>query len=402
MEMQADRSLGVLRRSLFFVSLPFFILNLMLPVYGREIGASVVEIGLFFTAFSIMTVLLRPLVGWGIDRFGRRGFLLAGLLGYVVTMFSFAFIDRTAGVLVARVIQGISSALLWLSVSAIVADLAGEQARGVAFGRVIQSNTQGAIVGTAVGFTLLNWPLDLNLGGREVTNWMLLFLVYSVVSLYALWIAARGLPETRPVATPAAARSPIRWSRTWVLLLVVALVTGAAAAMLAPILIIFLQDRLAVGIESLSWAFLPSALVGAFLPARLGRLADRYGRKPMMLVGLSAAAVTSFVIPALGSVLALGALWAFQSACYAAGDPAEQALVADLTGKDQRGRGYGLYVMCADLGAAVGPLGGAWLYQTYGPAAPFYANGVVLAACALALLAFLKVPRVAAQAASPD
>lgn len=49
------------------VSMPFFILGLMLPVYGKQIGASVVEIGLFFSAFSLVTVLLRPLVGWGLD-----------------------------------------------------------------------------------------------------------------------------------------------------------------------------------------------------------------------------------------------------------------------------------------------------------------------------------------------
>jgi MFS transporter, DHA1 family, multidrug resistance protein len=112
----------------------------------------------------------------------------------------------------------------------------------------------------------------------------------------------------------------------------------------------------------------------------------------LMLVGLGAAAASSFFIPALGSLIALAALWAFQAACYAAGDPAEQALVADLTGKNQRGRGYGFYVMCADLGATIGPLVGAWLYQTYGPGMPFYANGFVLALCAIILLLFLKIP----------
>ena len=100
---------------------------------------------------------------------------------------------------------------------------------------------------------------------------------------------------------------------------------------------------------------------------------------------------SAFFIPALGSVIALAALWAFQAACYAAGDPAEQALIADLTGRNQRGRAYGLYVMFADLGATIGPLGGAWLYQTYGQAIPFSANGIILALCAGILWLFLKI-----------
>jgi hypothetical protein len=32
----------------FLVSMPFFMLSLLLPVHGKEIGASVVEIGLFY------------------------------------------------------------------------------------------------------------------------------------------------------------------------------------------------------------------------------------------------------------------------------------------------------------------------------------------------------------------
>jgi MFS transporter, DHA1 family, multidrug resistance protein len=353
-------TLATLRRTVFFVSMPFFILGLLLPVYGKEIGASVIEIGLFFSAFSLMTVFLRPLVGWGLDRLGRRGFFLAGLAGYALTMFSFAFIDQALGIVLARILQGISSSMLWLSVNAITADLAGEQERAAAFGQVAQVSNQGAIAGTTLGFVLLNARLSFN--GQEVHfgSWMLLFLVYGAINLYALFLGLRGLPETKTSLAEGESTS-IRWSQTWVLLLLVTLVTGASAAMISPILIIFLQDKLDIGIETLSWAFLPSALVWAFLPAQLGKLADRLGRKPLMLLGLGAAALSSFLIPALASVVALAALWAFQSLCYAAGDPAEQALVADLTGRNQRGRAYGLYVMFADLGATIGPLGGAWL-----------------------------------------
>lgn len=65
----------------------------------------------------------------------------------------------------------------------------------------------------------------------------------------------------------------------------------------------------------------------------------------MMVLGLAMAAISSIIIRVLSSVVAFAALWALQALCYAAGDPAEQALVADLTGGDQRGRAYGLYAL---------------------------------------------------------
>lgn len=383
--------MSILRKTIFLISMPLFILGLLLPVYGKEIGASVVEIGLFFSSFSLMSVLLRPLVGWGLDRYGRRSFYLAGLGGYALTMIGFAFIDQIVGIILARILQGVSASLLWLSASAITADLAGENERGSVFGGVNQANSRGAIVGTFIGYFLLNADIDIKVKGNELDSWMLLFLLYGAIGIVALIVGLRGLPESRPT-TVKQDKTPIRWSRNWMVLLLVTLVTGASAAMLSPILIIFLQEKLKVGVDVIGWAYLPSALVFALLPARLGKLSDRFGSKPMMLIALVAAAATSFVIPDLGNVITLALLWAFQAACYAAGDPAEQALVARLTGEGQRGRAYGFYVMSAGIGATIGPLGGAWLYQTYGAASPFYVNGIILALSAVALLIFMKIP----------
>jgi MFS family permease len=111
-----------------------------------------------------------------------------------------------------------------------------------------------------------------------------------------------------------------------------------------------------------------------------------------MVLGMAVAAGSSFLIPSLTSLTGLAVLWALQALCYAAGDPAEQALVADMTGGDQRGRAYGLYALAGGLGATAGPLVGGWLYEAVGPQAPFFANGIVLALCTLVLWALLQVP----------
>jgi len=348
--------LATLRQAILMISLPFGILNFVLPVYGKEIGAGALQIGLFFSAFSLMTVLLRPIIGANLDRYGRRPFFLAGLAGYAVTMFAFALSDQVWAIVVARTLQGVASAFLWLTANAVTADVAGDDQRGRAFGGVDQAGNQGATLGTFVGFGVL---MSLGFG----TGWRLLFAGYGVVSLAALLLTWRRLPETSPlfrlwpVSDPAtsarrgqslaAPHRPIVWSRPWLLLLLVTTVTAASATMISPILMIFLQDRFAVQPETLAYAFLPYALVGALLPARLGRLADRFGRKPLMVLGLAVAAASSFVVPYLVSLVALAALWALQALCYVAGDPAERALVADLTGGDQRGRAYGLYAMMA-------------------------------------------------------
>lgn len=387
----SSKTLVTLRTSIFLVSLPFFILNMLIPVYGKDMGANAVQIGLIFSAFSIMTILMRPLVGWALDQYGRRPFYVFGMVGYALTMFSFAYSQQVWGMVAARFLQGASSACVWLAASAIIADLATETNRAHIFGGLSQATSRGSILGAFVVFAIYSAPLD-QIFGRPVDAKFWLFLVFAAFSLGAFSVAFARLPETKPNDGNLDA-TPIRWSRTWILLMLVTLVTAAAWAMTSPILILFLQDHLQASFDSVAWAFLPSGLVWATLPSHLGKLADRFGRKPLMVLGLAASALTMLILPSLTSVLGLAVLWALLALCFAAGDPAEQALVADLTGNNQRGRAYGLYIMASDIGAAIGPLGGGWLYDHISTSAPFYVTSATLVVCGVILWIFLQAPK---------
>ncbi len=383
--------LKTLQTAIFFVSQPFFIMGLLLPIYGKGMGANAVEIGLIFSAFSIMTILMRPVVGWALDHFGRRPFFVMGMLAYALTMVAFAFSEQVWSMVAARFLQGAASAFTWLAANAIIADMTTESNRARAFGGLAQASSRGSIIGAFLTFTLYNaQPLVESLGEAGIKE--MLFLAFAGFSLVAFFIALLRLPETnRHISNEP--RQPIVWSRAWFLLLLVTLVTAAAWSMTSPILILFLQDKLQLGIDVIAWAFLPSGLIWATLPSQLGRLADRFGRKPLMILGLVVSALTMFILPSLTSILGLAILWSVLALCFAAGDPAEQALVAELTGSDQHGQAYGFYVMASDIGAALGPLGGGWLYDNINSSAPFVANGVILALCGLVLFFFLHIPR---------
>jgi len=143
-------------------------------------------------------------------------------------------------------------------------------------------------------------------------------------------------------------------------------------------LMIFLQDSLNADVSALAIAYLPAALLSAFLPSRLGRLADRWGRKGPMVAGLLISALASALMPTLRSLFALTTLWAVESLGYIVAMPAERAFIADIAGEDVRGTSYGLYTFAFFLGAVIGPLIGGWFYDNLGQATPFYLNAVVL------------------------
>lgn len=195
-EKRKQSTLSAMRSSIRLVSLPFFILGLLLPIYGTEMGAGAVQIGLFFTAFSLMTVILRPLVGWALDRWGRRPFILAGFGSYALAMIAFAFINQWWGVIAARIIQGIASSMLWLSIYAATADLAGEDRRARSFGGISQASSQGSIVGAFIGMTILNWPFTIAGMDEFAGKWLVMFLFFALTAGLAFFLALRGVKET--------------------------------------------------------------------------------------------------------------------------------------------------------------------------------------------------------------
>ena len=384
-------SLRYLWQAMFWVSFPFGILSFVLPIYGREIGATALDVGVFFSALSIVPVIVRPFLGRALDRWGRRPFLLLGLLGYAAAMLIFIIADQIWLLTLARFVQGLGQAFLWLSAVTIVADVAAAMGRGRDFGLIDEASNRGAILGTSLGFSAV--LLVQQGGGLDWSQtWPWLFAAYAIPALLALAIAWKRVPETRPPLRHGVIVRQ-RISRQLLALMGIVMITGASTSMVWPLLMIFLQDTIGAKVIELATAYLPAAIISSVLPSRLGHLADHFGRKRLMAGGLLVGAAASVLIPHLRSLVPLAALWTVESIGYAASAPAERAFVADITGDDARGTSYGLYTFAYFLGAAIGPLVGGWLYDRVNPAMPFYLNAVALAVGAVLVWAFLREAR---------
>lgn len=373
-----------LTQAIFLISFPFGILSFVLPIYGKQLGASALEIGGFFSAVSFVPILVRPFLGGALDRWGRKPFLILGLAGYAVAMVTFCFANTVWLLTLARFMQGLGQAFFWLSALTIMADIARE--RGHEFGMVDEATNRGALIGTTAGFFFIFYLQGKGFEPSRV--WFWLFLAYTIPTLIALIVGWSKIAETRPTTSIVIEDKKI--STQLLALMGIVFVTGASMTMVWPLLMVFLQDALHAQIDDLALAYVPAALIGAFLPSRMGRIADRIGRKIPMVIGLIVGAFASFLIPHIPNIIALAALWAIESMSYAAAAPAERAFVADIAGTDMRGTNYGLYTFAYFLGAAVGPVAGGFLYDNWGHATPFYLNGIVLLMGAILVAVVLK------------
>jgi DHA1 family tetracycline resistance protein-like MFS transporter len=125
------------------------------------------------------------------------------------------------------------------------------------------------------------------------------------------------------------------------------------------------------------------SLMQFFFAPVLGRLSDRYGRRPILFISLLGSAV-GYAVIGFANVLFLVFLGRLISGITGGNISTAQAYIADVTSKKDRAKGMGLFGAAFGLGFIFGPAL-AGVTSKYGVHVPFFVAAVLSLANALAL-----------------
>lgn len=120
-----------------------------------------------------------------------------------------------------------------------------------------------------------------------------------------------------------------------------------------------------------------------------GKISDRYGRKPVMLVGIGGLALSFFLMAVSTNIWMLYAARIIGGILSAANMPTTMAYAADITTPEDRGKGMGMIGAGIGLGFVFGPaLGG--IFSKTSLSLPFYIAGISSIVTMLLVLFVLK------------
>ena len=142
-----------------------------------------------------------------------------------------------------------------------------------------------------------------------------------------------------------------------------------------------------------SWVFSSFLLAQTAMTVVFGKLADMFGRKPIMLLGISIFLIGSFFAGFAWSMPTMIAFRFIQGVGAGAIQPVAMTIIADLYPGEQRGKVQGYLASVWAISAVLGPIAGSAIVHSFSWAWIFWLNIPIGIAGAWLFLVFLREKR---------
>ncbi|MDP6421940.1 MAG: MFS transporter [SAR202 cluster bacterium] len=361
----------------------------LLPLYAAALGAGDAFLGFIVSVSTLTGMVLKPFVGVLSDRWGRRGWLLAGTAFFAVMPFAYRLVDTPGQLFAVRMAHGLATAIYGPVTLAYVAELSpSRRAERLAwFG---MARNAGYVVGPAAA------------------GWMLLTMepvtVFTIVGLLscAAFLPVLLLPETpkdgdraRPPILRDAVASLWSGGRSTAVWLAGGMEAGAFMALYA--------TKTFLPIYALAAGF-NVALVGAFFAVQEaahivlnpvgGRIGDRVGYVVAVPIGMAALALALPLLPVAGGPWALMPIAVLMGAAQSLVFPSTIALVSARVDERSIATGMGLVGTMKNAGKVAGPVIAGGLIHWLDYEMTFRLMGVAMLLGAVVVWRWAKEPRI--------
>jgi len=350
----------------------------VLPLYARELGAGPELIGLIAGASTLTGVVLKLPAGAWSDAIGRRAVLLTAGGIFALMPFTYPMTTTVLALFFVRFAHGSASALFGPTAYAALSDRAphSERGRWLATYAAIQGS------GQAAGPVFAGWMLA-SYGFHST------FVAAGTIGLLGWALTTRGVSHesrARPTVTIGAIGAAIRRVAANGAVVMTSL-AQAAQFLLHGLVTAFLPIYAVAhaGLNPTEAGLLFGALMLTTIASRplFGRLSDRVGRRPMIVIGLLASAISVAAIPVARGLGPLLAVAAFFGAGLAVTGTSTAALITDLSDRAHYGAAHGLFGTIYDVGDAIGPIAGGFIAASIGYERTFQLAALMVASSAL-------------------
>ena len=350
----------------------------VLPLFIRSLDVPMGTVGFIAAASTVVGIFVSLPAGILSDIIGRRRVILIAAIVFASAPFLYLLVTQPWHLVLVRIYHGFATAILGPVAMAAVADTF-DSGRGEKMGWYSSATMVGRFLAPFVGGALIFG-----------NNFHWVYLVTGIIGTLSL-IAALKLP--RPATTPVSVGELVRKERGEIKRDIMAMLTHHrilatsvveaveyfAFGCLEVFLPIYLNEQMGFKPLSIGLLFSVQTVVAALAKPWMGRLSDRYGRVPTIIIGLLLGAVSITMITWSNNYMVMAVLIGLFGLGLATVTASSAALVADLARESSYGGALGILSSVMDIGHSTGPMAGGLLIAAYDYKTTFGVIGGILA-----------------------
>ena len=381
---QSKPSAGVIVFALwllvFAASSQIMIITPILPQIGEELGIAESALGTLVSAYSIMVGFFAIIAGPVSDKIGRRRILLLGTGVMTGALLLHHFVIGYYSFLAVRVGAGCAGGILSGSAVSYIGDFFPYNRRGWATGWVMSGMAFGQIAGIPIGIVLA--------GAYGFKVAFYLFAVAMAATFVLIWFRV-----PRPDVQRSVGRLTISSAvRNYRAMLAQSEIAAAAIAYFVMFLgvsfyVVYLPYWLAQSLgaspNAIATLFVVGGIANVLTGPRAGKLSDRIGRKPVIILSCIGLSVVMLLTTVLVTEFWIAYLLYFATMVLVAMRLSPfSALLTALVSDQRRGSLMSMTIALGQVGFAAGAAMAGPLYTRFG-----YGGNTVLGAAAVLIMA---------------
>ncbi|MFW9969166.1 MAG: MFS transporter [Candidatus Odinarchaeota archaeon] len=362
----------------FFTDISSEMIQSILPYFIFEVGGTGIILGLITGFTTAISNILKGISGWISDRINKRKpFVVAG---YSISNLSkpfMAFSPSWGYILGLKSIDRFGKGLRTSSRDTLISYYAKQQ--GKSFGVHRAMDTLGAVLGSFLAFLFLflSWTYSQIIFFSIIPGFLAIILILTIKDVNPKELKEKlGKVGEKPKAE--------KLSRNFIKLIIVLGVIEFASLDIA-----FLQIRAGSFINVLFFIpilYMLSNIVYTIFSPITGMLSDRIGRKKVIDIGLIILLISCIILAipvdiSLFSFIIIIIIFAMYGFYQASVDPISRAYIADLAGKNKRGRAYGFYYLSVGIISLAESLIFGFIYDFFSYTWAFIYISILLSIC---------------------
>jgi len=353
--------------------------GMLLPLYLKELNASVVQIGLFFTISQVIPLVVQILGGWVSDSLGRLRSIAIGSVAGNLVYVGFILAPTWQWVMSGMIFSAITRSLIGPSFNAFIAEQSSEHNRARVFGITDTLFMIISVVGPPLGGYLVD-----NYGFRImlVVAWVF-YLIATIIRVSMSRVAARG-EEAHPqklslqsLRSNLGAMTGLLLSGgviTWIL--ITDGVRDIAWSLSYNLLPVYLEQIGGMTYQQIGWLGSVFGVCMMLVTIPAGWLADKKGERVGIALGFLIEFISMITFLQVKGFWGYAAVWALLGLGAGMMSPAYNSLISKAVPEKLRGTAFGLFGTSVGLVSMPAPAIGAMLWERYSPRMPFFVTSL--------------------------